>query len=443
MPQHFFSSLAERLKPFLFATRFSPTAIVAVFFIYEALILLRAAPIILSPRFVSEDGAVFFQYALDYPWFDALIAPHMGYYSLFANLSTVLAANVASLENAPALPMIFALIAQLLPCMVVLCAKGKLFDCNWKKLAVLGIVLFAPTTRGIWLCVHTSIFHFGITALLILIADVPTHKGVKWFYRGTLLLAGLNGVLAVLLLPFFIFRAYRLRSREAMIQVALLGVGALVQWIAILSQWQAAHTKRTVAKPWLWLLPLTFNNNYVLPFAGWGAALEMLRPLRYAVYPQGDKGILNVALLALLLTAWLVGRPRDWRGWVLPLVFIGWAVFCYHFAKINYRGMLVHLHPGQGARYYYLTTVALGLTILAVMATDWHVSNRLKNRVCAVLVGVMILQGAWQWVAYPQPLINNAPDWQEEVRKWRNNPRQKTIQLWGPAFQVRPKVQWP
>ena len=73
----------------------------------SALIMLSAAlfafalspSLLLHGRVFAEEGSEYFQYAWDAPWLTALLARHMGYYSLLMNGTTVTAAHLIPLES--------------------------------------------------------------------------------------------------------------------------------------------------------------------------------------------------------------------------------------------------------------------------------------------------------------------------------------------------------
>jgi hypothetical protein len=64
-------------------------------------IALRAPVLWSHPRFWGEEGTIYFADAFNRAWFHSLFAPHVGYYSLFANGTALAAARLAPLEYAP------------------------------------------------------------------------------------------------------------------------------------------------------------------------------------------------------------------------------------------------------------------------------------------------------------------------------------------------------
>ena len=91
-----------------------------------------------------------FQYAWDAPWLEALLSPHLGYYSLWPNLATVIAANLLPLEVAPYVTLAFSVLAFLLVSIVILSDAGP-FKTPLQKLLGVCIFLLVIPNGKYWL----------------------------------------------------------------------------------------------------------------------------------------------------------------------------------------------------------------------------------------------------------------------------------------------------
>ena len=99
---------------------------------------------------------------------DAFIAPHQGYYSLFANLSGILA-SLAPLEYAPFVTMILSLSVMLGIIGLIMFGISDVFPSSLEKSTAAMSVVFVGSIGGIWLNTINSQFYFVVLMLLILL----------------------------------------------------------------------------------------------------------------------------------------------------------------------------------------------------------------------------------------------------------------------------------
>ena len=183
---------------------------------FVVIIVLRAPFLLVHPRFWAEEGTGWFQYASSHPVFQTLFFVHRdsGYLNLLANISSIfsaLTASLFSLEYAPMVTTLIALLIHVLAIAIILLGKSRLFDTPWKALVGCCIVLFAPTaTTEIWLNTINSMSYLGVITLAVLFLDASSLRGWRrWALRGVLVLCGLSSPYAVALLPLFVWSAWR------------------------------------------------------------------------------------------------------------------------------------------------------------------------------------------------------------------------------------------
>ena len=91
-----------------------------LFFLTLILVVFRQESYFTYPRFWAEEGVVFFSFARSHTLIQALLQPHLGYYSLFSNLAAIIAAKFTPLKNAPLATTLCAFLAQGLPLVLII-----------------------------------------------------------------------------------------------------------------------------------------------------------------------------------------------------------------------------------------------------------------------------------------------------------------------------------
>ena len=242
------------------ASRHRATSLVLAF-LFFAVLIARSPAIWLEGRFFADE-ADYFAFAWHTSPFEALIAPHLGYWALWTNLATVLGAHALPLEFAP-LPAVLFGTAALGTLVWAILRSGSPFRSVATRALALTLVLVVPPGYG-----RTNVtfahFWFAATAAVLLVSDTQRRVLAT---RVLLVLAGVGGVVATFLTPVFLLRAVIDRSRERAVQAALLGSGALFQLIVYLSTGRE-HAARFVAPEPDVLSAALANHTLVHPLAG-------------------------------------------------------------------------------------------------------------------------------------------------------------------------------
>lgn len=131
--------------------------------------ILRAPYLFSNPRFWAEEGAVYFYFAFHNSFFEAIFSPHQGYYSLYPNLMTLLAARLVSLEHAPLFTTVAAMLVQIVPYILILYRLNHLSI--FHKFILCVATFFVVHTGEVWLNTITAQFHFALASFFILLAE--------------------------------------------------------------------------------------------------------------------------------------------------------------------------------------------------------------------------------------------------------------------------------
>ncbi len=178
----------------------------AVFTAAVAAIVMRGTTFLQAPRLWAEEGPIYFQYAMTHPWWDALLKPHLGYYSLVSNLATVIAAKAVPLALAAHITTYTGLAIQLATVMLVWRGPHQIVKTPVER-AVLAFGLLILVSTEVWLNALTMQFWLAAGTLYLLGQERITRAGYAY-----LVVALLTGVTSLFLMPFFFLRAWRERS---------------------------------------------------------------------------------------------------------------------------------------------------------------------------------------------------------------------------------------
>lgn len=378
------------------------------------LIASRTPDILLHGRLFAEEGVVYFRDAVLGSWYDALLAPRIGYFSAFNKLAA-LGATAVPLEEAARVTTLCALGVQL--AVVWIIARSDAFGPLWLRPLAVAAPLFAQPSVEVWLNTINSQFHFAVGTAVLLVtgrAALPATFRVLF-----LLLAGATGPVSVTLAPLFAWKALRSRTRPDLIEAVLLCALAGLQTI-LMAQGLASGARAGSGFSVLALIGGLGVKNLALP--GLGPLADAV-PVALLSGTALGKGLVMAALacVAGLFALAVVRSPAGrWLGMAALLI-----------AVVSYAGALgkdpwLLLLPLANGRYAYAPNV---LMILAFVAAAAERATALPLRLLAAglalgVVGVGMVQ-FWQ----PAPYFHG-PAWRAEVAAWRADPSRDRLALW-------------
>lgn len=388
--EEFATRLRSWLRPMWTETaeRPAPHISTIALLVYALLVVLRAPILMTRPRFWAEEGAIYFLAASTEPWYVALFAPHLGYYSFFPNFATLIA-TLVPLQHAPSVTLIFSLLAHLIPAMVVMTSRATVFSNLGVRFATFAAFVFVPAAAGeIWLnTINAQVFLTAACFLLLIEPDAPPRRTTVM--TALLLIIGLSAPAANFLLPFFVLRSLVTKSKSSWIMCGVLAFTLLVQIVAHLVD-PADRTGTTVA---IWLQSWLSRNVadavlYRYPGPAWLVGTGIL-----------------VCLMLLVLRSFRAPAPA-------PVVSL--AVFVW----LSLIGSWFSLGGTSGARYAFAPTIALvvGLASVASRMAEQH-----KVRIAAAaVIGVILAGGVLNYLRPDSAFSPSYPVWAEEVRRYRS-----------------------
>lgn len=387
-----------------------------------ALIFARTPGILLQGRMFAEEGVIYFRDAMAGSWYEAVLAPRLGYYSAFNKLAA-LAASAVPLEEAAHVTTLCALAVQL--AVVWIIARSDAFGPPWgRALAALAPLLAVPSVE-VWLNTINSQFHLAVgTAVLLVTGPSALPAPFRLIF---LLLAGATGPVSVSLAPLFVLKAFRTRSRENSVEAALLCALALVQ--GLLLAHSLAGGERTGRVSIAVLLGALGIKNLALPWLGPPAQVLAAELLAGTPRLKGLTATGLAAFAAFLAIALLRSSASRWLTGAALVI-----------ALVSYAGALgkdpwILLIPTASGRYAYAPNV---LVLLALVAAAAAPANPHRIRLLAgSLAGWVLIGGLAQF--WSDKAFFRGPSWSGAVAAWRADPTGNRIAIWpAPWFLTLP-----
>ncbi|MHB8717870.1 MAG: hypothetical protein ACYDAC_03115 [Candidatus Dormibacteria bacterium] len=349
----------------------------------------RRPDALFNPQFWAEDGAIWFSQQYNHG-IAALLLPYAGYLQTLPRLAAIPAVHL-SLTQAALLFNLVGLAVQVAPVAFLISRRlDTLLPQTWARLAMAGFYLMIPG-QEVDVNLTNAQWHLALLAILVLVAEPPAHRLTRGFDALVLVLCGLTGPFALLLLPIAVARAAisRLERRWYSVLAALVGLTAIIQALTLL------HAPRPAPGPLganLADLVDILANRIVIP-----ASLARESAGFTAVF-QGLALHAAIAVIAIALFAWVLIRG-SWSARLLVafcLGITGAGLLAPLAGSLDQPAWRVLATSLNGARYFLLAQVAWGFCVL------WAVSSLRHRHVRNVLVAVLAVCAISGVVAHPQ-----------------------------------------
>lgn len=304
-----------------------------------------------KPQFWAEDGTVFFAQAYHHG-LDSHFEPYAGYYHEVPRL-VASAALVGPYRWAPRIYNFSALAVML--GLVAIMFSSRL-DLRFPFVFALAVAL-VPFFRGeVYLNLTNVQWPLALLLLLTALQRPPKTAADGLLDGSIIVLAGLTGPFAVLVLPFFVLRWLRDRTWGAFVTTGLAIAVTAIQIQSILQHpvYLAPHDEHT-ARSWIDLLGWKLSGNL---FLGHEAPYAM-NPM-WLVVGGG-------AVLVYLL--WRLSRLAEGRRLGLPMLYFGAAVLCLACFKFRHAANLL-VPPAAATRYFFVPFVVVAWCLLILVIHD-------------------------------------------------------------------------
>lgn len=372
-----------------------------VFLLLCILVLVREPMLVIQPRFWAEEATVFLMTAMNSPFWEALIAPHQGYYSMLANLAGIMA-TLPKLEYAPAVTTGVALAVQVTILAAVMINNSSLVDTSLKKAVAGTAVVLVGATGEIWLTSICSQHYLVLLMFLILIDEKERMVKRRAYY----MIAGvtaLSSVASCFLTPLFLLRYWMRQQKPDLVLFVIVSIASGIQLSAILYSHlvlgDAAYAHSSQIR--------------LSPDADWFVALRNI--LFYVlIYPFGRfsddlfSGAAAITLSGLMVYALSSKLNTYWApiaaAWILTIL-----------------SVIASLKMVGGERYAYASSVIVCIFLIGLAG------DKERSKILRLVAGILLARALVFWALHYNIGMDDHyepewPVWSDEVSAWREDP---------------------
>lgn len=388
-------------------TRYPTAVMVGVLAFSVLMVAWRLPLLIVSPRFWSEEGTIYFEYALHHPWWQTLTAPHLGYYSLIDNVVTW-AATFVPLLHAPKVTLLVSFAVQVLPVALIMGSRSPYLAPLQRRIVLAVLVNASPVlSPELWLNIINAQSFLTLAAFLIVLE--PSVSARRDAMLLTLLgLCALSAPATAFLVPLAVYRAHTERRPFARHAALVLSAGAALQVLA------GQH-------------PATPEDFQHQDQAFYRRGLERPDPLKtvaiallhnvfhlfYSIFDQANRyavrGAPGIGLGLYALVAVLTVATRDRLKIAVLLTFTAMAL----------GTTALSLYGLSGPRYAYAPGMVLTwllLVSLPVTRPAFRPSTLISNGATFLLLTLVCVAGGRTYFSgQAAPLFTRGYDWAEQV----------------------------
>jgi hypothetical protein len=377
--------------------------------------LARAPKEIVHGQVYAEEGTTYLKYAWNANPLGALLAPHMGYYSLFNNVITVVAARILPLSMAAYLFVWCALAVRMLAAYLVITSE-YLQDFRGRLFTMLAFLLAAGSLEG-WLSLEYSQFCFPICVALILVSSEQRWKSFqsRFFKIAILVIAGLTGVTSCVLLPLFWVKVLLTKTRQALFEAGTLSLMTGIQAAFVIESIRTGD-KHGFDSHFRYAGPILLQRALLLPF--FTGRIVLYSNHLFAAHPSIFIPLAWLLLILGFLS--LMSLPR--QGAKVPVYLLAAAALS---AAVNWVGCadcggsgLFTVSPIAASRYFYTADalICLSVSFMFLQSTDG-----LNRYLTGGLLGLVLLSGGIQYPREIGQLGNARAEWGPQVAAWQKD----------------------
>lgn len=412
--------------------------------LYVLLVALRYPWLLLHGRLWAEEGPVYLRGAWLNSFPSALFAAHIGYYALWPNCSALFAARILPLRFA-ALGMTWcAFLVQILAGYLIV--ECETFSTIKTKMLALLVLLLAAPSFEVWLNTINSQFYLAVCAVIVFLSRADRHRIQR---NVVLALAAFTGPMTAFLTPFFLLRAFLLKTKGAALQAGVLTTCAFVQVAAVLESMHAGARQinfkpsgaapeflveyiaipffSTVGKKLASSLIMNQTGNYLLTShtASTHLLLIFMRyhlPLTWPFLLMW--AIIDLAFITALV--WITSDRSDRSSWWLLAMSLWLAMFSIY-------GSLRGTYD-VADRYVFPSAVLIGISLM--LAGTRTTARRAQKIAAKCLLACFLLAGAVEYLSYPRWIAYMrppGPGWYTQVQQWEQNPH-RTLSVWPRGY---------
>jgi len=400
---------------------------------------LRIPELLFTPRFWAEEGTTYFSSAYSSSFFENVISAHYGYFTLYNNIVTSLA-TLVNLESAPMVTIYAALAVQIAVSLFIIYGDNPLLPKPYQRYLV---AIFVPMVSyaEVWLTTIGIQYWLGIAAFFILTGNRPASRLGIITESVTLILAGLTGVIACLMTPVYLLKAYWQRTKSACLQAGILTLCSFIQVFVFL---QAFISKNSEVSDRL------TGNSTITVFIKW-VAFQCSVPF----FGRGLFQYKPVALLGQFLNQSLVtlfGKSVFASEILVVPFFCGLLILIFMvflaviqwkkpeiqlsalaFIIVAFFSTILSLKMSGGPRYTFAPSIMVMVILISSLTSDyWKIFTR---GTCILLAAAAISFNGYEfWSSTYIAYSKDYPDWRTQVKLWRALGPEYQLKIWPPPW---------
>lgn len=355
------------------------------------LIFSRRPDAVSNAQFFAEDGQRWFADAYQHGLRCLFIPDQGGGYLHTVPRLAALFSLFFPFVRAPLILNLCAILVQILPVTIFVSSRFSVIPL-WKRFVMSFVYLGLPNTYGTNANVTNLQWHLGLIACLVLLAEPARDRMWKVFDAIVLILISIESPIGIVLASFAAVRWCIRRERSAMIPLALLLPGTVIQIIVVLMSHgrrialNGATTHRLVSilGRQIFLASLLGKNTvlhfalrysehtcFVLEAIATGAGLAiLLYAARYAPTELKLFIVFSLCILALSLSRPLAGTP-DQPQWEW-LRFPGTSNRYFFLPLLAFLSALLWIADSAKHRIMRLCSIGLLLCLPVGIRRDWR-----------------------------------------------------------------------
>jgi hypothetical protein len=280
---------------------------------------------------------------------------------------------------------------------------------------LLALLLVTPSYE-IWLNVENSQSLLPVCAAVILISSLDRLYPVKIF---TLILAGFTGPTTIPLTPLFWLRAWKRRSRRALVQAIAVTLPFCIECYLIFRS--IVTGGRIVQHEWHAMVAYISSRVIVLPFAT-GRVAHYYDVFLFHHPGQSWELLTSLFLLVAFCSAFAIFRVSSRASLLLLIAALLSSVFSWYGCDPCSFQLLDRSSGGEG-RYFY---AANAMIFLAAVIAMYRAPRRPLACLSSTAVAILFITGIVHYVRLA-PKLENYPAWLPQVRRWEGDERQPII----------------
>ena len=208
--------------------------LLAVFVVAFVAMVSRTPDAVFNAQFYIEDGFYWYARAHNVGPMHSLATLHRGYFVVVQALGGSLA-NLFPLAWAPLVMALFGIALDILPALFIASSRfAALVPSRALRLFLAFLCVAAPNAWYVMSNTTNAMWYLGLLACLVVLASPPTRASWRVFDLAVVVLSGLSGPFAILLVPVAALKWWFRRERWTLVLLVVTAVAALAQGTSVL-----------------------------------------------------------------------------------------------------------------------------------------------------------------------------------------------------------------